>query len=72
MHPRNLGATVSRDSVNCLLLATRLMVGSGVTCAKTAPPEECFRQGRFLTHPRKRVSGWQKGECNDPRSGVPD
>jgi len=28
-------------------------------------PPSLRETGPFLTHPRKRVSGWHKGECND-------
>ena len=47
-HPRSPGTTVSCDGDKCLLLAARLMVDSGVTCAKPLPPKECSRWGRYL------------------------
>ncbi len=43
-----LGTTVSCDGINCLLLTTQLMVGSGVICVKPSPPIGMFHAGSFL------------------------
>lgn len=33
-------------------------------------PDKCSLFGVFPGHPKKRVSGWHKGECNDPASAA--